>query len=198
MMYPSSAGGSSTPEIDDREHSLSPSELLAHLDLHEGMTVADIESGAGYFALPLGRRVGPGGKVFAVDSPSRLELLRAGLRPQEVPANVQPVEGSAGRTTLRDASCDLVLMADLWHELEDREAALREARRIVREGGHLAILEWRHDAPAPPGPPAERRISPKATLCALEMNAWSLDEWIEIGPNGYLLLFEPTDESVQS
>ena len=44
-----------------------PDEILLHLDLRPGMTVVDLGSGAGYFALKIAPRVSPNGRVLAVD-----------------------------------------------------------------------------------------------------------------------------------
>ncbi len=55
---------------------LPPGEVVAHLGLAPGMTVADIGAGTGYFTLPIAKQVGPHGKVYAVDlQPDMLAIL---------------------------------------------------------------------------------------------------------------------------
>ncbi len=124
--------------------------------------------------------------------------LRTRLTGRSVPGNVEVIAGRPANTHIATGSCDLAIVADIWHELENREAALDEARRILRPEGRLAILNWRPDALCPPGPPIEHRVSMRSTVCAVEMKSWSLIKATTTGHDGYLLVFETTDESVQS
>jgi SAM-dependent methyltransferase len=47
--------------------------------------------------------------------------------------------GSAERIPLPDASCDAALLFFVWHHVVDREAAVRELRRVVKPGGKLFL-----------------------------------------------------------
>lgn len=186
-------------EIEDCEHWLSPDDLLTLLDVRPGMAVAEIGAGRAFYTIPIGRRVEQVGNVFAVEwRPWLMEELAVRLSGPDAPENVKLVEGRAAGTHLPTASCDLVILADIWHELEHQDAALDEARRILRATGRLAILNWRPDALCPPGPPIEHRVSMRKTLYTVEMKSWSLVKAADIGADGYLLVFEITDESVQS
>jgi ubiquinone/menaquinone biosynthesis C-methylase UbiE len=197
MQSSSTAATGQTP--GERAHWLTPEGLCSRLDLGAGMTIADLSAGTGFFAVPLARRAGSGAKVWAVESDSVLAAtLRAALSQPDAPANLEVLAGSPARTQLPDASCDLVLLADLWGRLENRDAVLAEAKRILKEGGRLVLLDWKPESPSPAAPPVEQRTSMHSAICALEMNSWSLDKAEEIGADGYLLIFEPTDESVQS
>ena len=186
-------------EIGDREHWLSPAGLLAELDVRPGMTVGEIGAGKASYTVPMGRHVGPDGTVFAVEwRPWVIDELRARLSVPGIPDNVNLVVGRPADTHLAASSCDLVIFADIWHELENRDAALDESRRILRPEGRLAILNWRSDALCPPGPPIEHRVSMRSTLCTVEMKSWTLVKAPTTGLDGYLLAFEIADESVQS
>ncbi|MFC5133979.1 MULTISPECIES: class I SAM-dependent methyltransferase [Haloferacaceae] len=52
------------------------------------------------------------------------------------------VAGDAGRLPFRDGSVDAVMVVDAFHHLPDREAALREAGRVVAPGGVLVVREF--------------------------------------------------------
>lgn len=197
-MQATSVGMSRGPAAES-QHWISPQDLAACLELKPGMVLAEMEAGTGELAIPISRQVAPGGRVFAVDSsPPMLDALRQRLRDWKEPAPVEPVEGSPVCSNLAGSSCDIVILADLWLRLEDREAALREARRVLKGEGRLAILDWSPDGRVPPGPPREHRISMKEVIRTVELNSWSLDKVREPHPDGYVLVFEPTDESVQS
>ena len=186
-------------EIGNCEHWLSPVELLAELDVRPGLTVAEIGTGQAFYTFPISRRVGPAGRVFAVEwRPWVIDELRTRLAGPIALDNIDLVVGRPADTHLATASCDYVIFADIWHEIEDRDAALDEARRILRPEGRLAILNWHPDALSPPGPPIEHRVSMRNTLCCVERMSWTLLKACTIGSEGYMLVLETTDESVQS
>ena len=67
-------------EIGDSEHWLSPAGLLTELDVCPGVTVGEIGAGKAFCRFPIGRRVGPVGRVFAVEwRPWVIDQLRARL-----------------------------------------------------------------------------------------------------------------------
>jgi len=167
---------------------LSPEEASAQVGLREGMRVVDVGAGTGFFAIPFARRVGAGGRVFAVDmQPEMLELLRARLTDEER-ARIELVEGSAARTGLDDGSCDLVWMAKVWHELDEREAVLAEAARVLRDKGRIAILDWRPGASRPPGPPDEHRVALADVVSLLTSEGWQVERASDFGSYSYLVV----------
>ena len=187
------------PETEDSEHWLSPVDLLTQLAIQPGMVIADIGAGNAFYSLPISDLVGPSGQVFAVEwRPWVLDLLHAGLSSPDARRNVRFVVGRAADTGLPAGSCDIVMLADIWHTLDDPDAVLDEARRILRPGGRLAVLNWRPDTLCPPGPPLEHRVPMQPTICAIEMKSWSLINVAGKYADGYLLIFEITDESAQS
>lgn len=146
---------------------LPPHEVLAHLALQPGWTVADIGAGTGYFTLPIAAQVGPAGRVLAVDvAPEMLARLREKLAASAL-TNVECVEAEASATTLPANSCDCVFLANVWHEFDDHAAVLAEMRRILRPAGQLAILDWRPDVEPVHGPPLEHRISAASARAVL-------------------------------
>jgi ubiquinone/menaquinone biosynthesis C-methylase UbiE len=138
---------------------LPPAEVLALLNITPGEIVADIGAGTGYFALPMARLVGSSGRVVAVDAQQEmLEWISRKMDAAGV-SNIQLVHAEAEATTLPGASCDVVFMANVWHEFPSREAVLQEAARILKPRGRLAILDWRPDVERIAGPPLDHRLS---------------------------------------
>lgn len=128
-----------------------PAALLAPL-VRDGMTVLEPGPGMGFFTLEAARRVGPRGRVVAVDvQPRMLEGLRrraarAGLaeRVETRPAREDAlgVEDLAGRV-------DLVLALLVVHELPDAGRFFAEARRALAPGGKVLFAEPKgHVGPA--------------------------------------------------
>lgn len=177
--------------LDDPERRvwLPPDEVIDSLGIGPGMNVADIGAGTGYFALPIAAKIAPGGRVFALDlQPEMLTRIREKLAAPEAPQNIELREGEDAATGLPDACADLVLLANLWHEVDDREATLREAARLLRPGGRIAILDWRDDVTRPPGPPREHRIAEDETMRALQDGGWNVRDCVHVGPYSYLVI----------
>jgi ubiquinone/menaquinone biosynthesis C-methylase UbiE len=166
-----------------------PDAAATLLGLKPGMVIADIGAGTGYFSIPFARRIGPLGRVFAVDlQREMLQLLDAKLETSAERGGIELVEGTASETGLPDSSCDLVFLANIWHELDDRESVLAEAARILRTGGRIAILDWRLDVNGPPGPPAEHRVSHAEVESLMTRCRWTVEHSSSFGSYSYLVV----------
>lgn len=146
-------------EDPSRPSWLPPAEILTATGVRPGDVVADIGAGTGYFAVPMAQIVGTEGAVYAVDAqPEMLEWIRKKIETAGL-GNIELVHAEASATTLRDAVCNLYFIANVWHELDDRQAVLEEARRILKPSGRIAVLDWRPDVQRVNGPPLEHRLS---------------------------------------
>lgn len=130
-----------------------PSELLGLFGLFDGMTVADLGCGTGFFTVEMARRVGRTGMVHAVDLQAQM-IARAQQRITTAGVGDQVRFHHSGihSLPLPDDSLDLALMAAVLGELPARTLALDEVRRVLKPGARLAITEELPDpayAPAP-------------------------------------------------
>jgi ubiquinone/menaquinone biosynthesis C-methylase UbiE len=175
-------------KLDDPERRvwLPADEVVRSLGLTAGMTVADIGAGTGYFALPIATAVAPGGKVYAVDIQPEM-LAELGRRAAENRILLDLVAAEAERTTLATGSQDLVFSANVWHELDEPDAALAEFERILRPGGRLAILDWRTDAEHPPGPPLDHRVDESTLVGRLVSHGFTGVRHGSMGRYSYLV-----------
>lgn len=122
-------------------------EILRDVGVGPGAVVADLGAGSGYFTLPLARRVGPGGTVYAVDvQPEMLEILRGKLAEADVD-NVQLVLGAEDDPRLPEGLVDLVLLVDVYHELEYPREVMQEVVRSLDAGGRVVLVEYRAEDP---------------------------------------------------
>jgi len=147
--------------LDDPERLLwlPPAMVIGALAVQPGDAIADIGAGTGYFSLPLAQATGQLGQVYAVDSQAEmLERLQRKLDTENI-SNIRAVLAEADSTDLPDASRNLVFMANVWHEIADRDAVLMEAKRILKSRGRIAVLDWRPDVEPKPGPPLHHRLS---------------------------------------
>ncbi len=166
---------------------LPPADVIAALAVHTGDTVADVGAGTGYFALPLSFAVGEAGKVYAVDGQSEMLVrLKAKLNQKEV-SNIELIHAEAEQSGLPSESCELFFLANLWHEIEDRVAVLLEARRVLKEGGRIAILDWRTDVEPVHGPPLAHRIAPGCALREMQNSGFKVMASGKIGEYSWLV-----------
>lgn len=169
--HPSQAHKLEDPE---RRKWLPPDEIVAMLQIQPGWTVADIGAGTGYFTLPLAHAVGDRGRIFAVDvATEMLQKIGAKLDASTLD-NVECIEGEASSTGIPPHSCHCAFLANVWHEFDDRGAVLREAKRILKPGGCIAILDWSPDVEPVHGPPLEHRISEEHAVSELEAAGFGL------------------------
>jgi ubiquinone/menaquinone biosynthesis C-methylase UbiE len=120
---------------------LPPADVLGAMAVHSGQTVADVGAGTGYFSLPLALAVGPHGKIYDVDAQDEMLLLLRHKLDEAGISNVDLIHAEADNTGLAAGSCDLLFAANVWHEFDDRAAVLKEAARVLKVGGQIAILD---------------------------------------------------------
>lgn len=129
--------------------------LAELLKLGPGTIVADIGAGDGPWTKILSAKVGPTGRVFATEVNEnlvkRLETLATSL------GNVTVSQGTQDHNGLPDSCCDAILLRLVYHHFTDPSAMHNELRRSLRDGGLLAVVEFRPGrTAAPKGVPQDR------------------------------------------
>lgn len=117
-------------------------DILDALALREGMAVADVGAGTGLFTLALAERVGPKGKVYAVDVQAYfLDHIGQKARKAEL-RNVELVKATQASAELPEGSVDLVIMCDAYHHVERPAEYLASLHAALRPGGRLVIVDY--------------------------------------------------------
>ena len=195
---PSSAVTARTQkELDEQRglmparHFSNPAENVRRLGIREGMKVADLGSGSGAYTLALARLVGESGAVYAVDVQRDL-LTRIQNQAQEkhyehvyiVWANIE----EAGSVSIRDALLDVVLLSNTLFQCDDKLTPLKEAWRILKPGGTLAIIDWSGSFGGM-GPSANAVFTRNEAMLIATDNGFAFKRDFPAGEHHYGLLF---------
>lgn len=125
-----------TPDIVEQRRA-----TRAVLALQPGERVLDIGSGPGFLAAEMAAEVGPEGEVHGAD-PSESMLAIARRRETRVRYAV----GDALALPFADETFDAAVATQVYEYVEDMPAALAEARRVLKPGGRLLILDTDWDS----------------------------------------------------
>ncbi len=173
---------------DTREQEENPRKLLAALELKSGQTVADIGCGNGYYTLLMARKVGPQGRVYAVDiQPEMLALLEERAQAAGID-NIVPVLSSPADPKLPDDAIDLILLVDVYHEFAYPEQMLAGMRRALSPDGVVALAEYRLEDPQIPIK-LLHKMSKKQIRREYESNGFELKRQFDELPWQHLMFF---------
>lgn len=132
-------------EIESREIWSERARIIGCLGDLTGCTVADVGAGTGFLARALTTRVGPQGKVIAVDIlPAFLEHMRREAA-REALTNFVVHEGAERTCQLAPGSCDLIFTSDTYHHFEYPRSMNGSIHAALKPGGLYVVLDFVRD-----------------------------------------------------
>lgn len=180
--------------MDQPDNFLHPERIIGLLEIQKGSVIADFGAGHGYFTLPLGRATGPDGRVYAIDiQKAGLTVIRTKAKLEHL-LQIELIWSDLDRpngSQLKEASVDLVLMANILFQSEKKIDILQEAYRVLKPGGRAVLIESKPDEPSF-GPPVSLRVSAETVQKAAAHTGLAFEREISVGSHHYGLIFRKT------
>jgi len=138
---PPYTGDLSRFESPDRAQKLQVERVMDILGIKQGVAVADIGAGSGWFTVRAARRTGKAAKVYAVDiNPGFLQHIRERAQ-QEGLHNIETILDKEDDPLLPANSVDSVLLLKTYHEIAKPVPFLRNLRKALRQGARVGIID---------------------------------------------------------
>lgn len=160
---PHGAGKSSFELVDSGK-------LFSRLNLQKGTVFLDLGCGRGNYTIPASEYVGGSGIIYAVDLwKEGIEQLEKSIAEKGLKSIRVMLADVSKKLPIEDHCVDTCFMATVFHDLvhdSNHEGALVEVKRVLKQSGTLALVEFKK-MDGPPGPPIEIRLSPRSSTQCL-------------------------------
>jgi len=164
-----------------------PLENIEQLNLTPGMKVVDLGCGSGAYSFEISKIVGPEGSVIAIDVQKDL-LARVANDAQAksltnietVWADIEVYEG----THVRTGSCDAIVLSSILFQVEDKETTLKEARRVLKPGAKILMVDWM-DSFGGIGPEPKAVLTKEKALELIKLAGFSVEKEFDAGSHHY-------------
>lgn len=170
---------------------LSPEKIVEYCDVHHSMKVADFGSSIGAFTIPLAKRVGVHGTVYAIDVQKELlAKLQNEAKAQKL-ENIEIILGDFERkngTMLKDESVDRIFLVNGFFQAEDKNACVDEVYRILKKGGKVIFIDW-SDSFDGLGPHKDSVVTSKQAVDIFEKHYLKKEADFPSGDHHYGILF---------
>lgn len=168
-----------------------PEENIKALGIYEGMIIADLGAGTGSYTIPLAEKAGETGRVYAVEV--QKEFL-ANIKNAAIARGLKNVEvlwgdiEHLGGTKIKDGAVDAVVISNVLFQAEDKSGLIREARRILKTGGKLLLVDW-SDSFSNLGPTPATVVTKDIAKKLLEAEGFVLKNEVPVGEHHYGFIF---------
>ena len=140
-----------------------PAKIWQVLNPGQNSTVLDIGAGVGYVTLPFAKDY-PSAKVYGCDILEGMVGLLARDAVDQGLNNLETILMQPNFVPLPDSTADIIVMAQLHHELDEPEALMAECHRLLNSSGTVAVVDWTDEDNG--RSPAKGRRVPEATIRA--------------------------------
>ena len=167
---------------------LDPDKVIKKLDIKEDMIAYDFGAGSGGWSIPLAKVLRKG-KVYALDVQqemiSAIESRTKLDRLSNIETKIRDLEKPEGSGFRKD-SADIIIMSNILFQVENKKKVLKEAARVLKEGGEALVVDWKKETLL--GPKGER-VDPEEVKDIAEDVGLKLKEEFEAGGYHFGLIF---------
>jgi len=168
-----------------------PQKNIEQFGLGKGNYVADFGTGSGFYALAASDMVGIDGKVYAVDVQKDLLTRLKNEAVKQHKNNVEIIWADLehiGGTKLRENSLDAVIVANTFFQLENKDNACLEVKRILKPSGRVLFVDWASSFGGI-GPQPQNVFSENQAKALFAKNGFQEDRTISAGSQHYGIIF---------
>ena len=155
---------SGMPDQDVWEKFFDAKKILTTLGLNNRVNnVAEFGCGYGTFTIPAAKIIS--GIIYALDiEPDMIRITGEKVKKHRLD-NVETIlrDFMAEGSGLEDNSMNYAMLFNILH-LKNPKKLLKEAKRILKEGGKLGVIHWNYDPTTPRGPCMEIRPKPEQVI----------------------------------
>ena len=180
-------------ERPDRVEYQKPEEVITALNLKEGMVIADIGAGTGYFTRRFAQAVGEKGKVLATDVEQKmLDYNRAQLAKLRIADNTDFILTKPGDPSLPNNTVDLIFLCNVYHHLKNPSAYVKKAKSALTATGRVVIIDFYHDERSGKLGFSKHHLVPREqVILHMELAGFRLSKEHTFLPRQYFLKFIP-------
>lgn len=169
-----------------------PVKNIDQCGIQAGMEIADFGSGSGHYTLAAAKALVSTGRVYAVDVNKDLLTKLKNQAVKEGLYNVEVIWGDiekTGGTKLRDATIDLVFLSNILFQIEDKDALIKEVKRVLKTGGRVLVVDWA-DSFGGIGPQPKMVINKTSAAEMFDKAGFHLDREFDAGSHHYGYIFK--------
>ncbi|MEQ1561224.1 MAG: methyltransferase domain-containing protein [Nitrospira sp.] len=157
-----------------------------------GMDIADLGSGSGHYAIAVAKALHATGRVYAIDVQKDILTKLKNNASKEGLYNIEVIWGDIEKplgTKLRDSSVDFALLSNILFQISDKNALLKEVKRILKPNGRVLVVDW-SESFGSIGPKPDVLVRKETAMDMFEKSGFHLDREIEAGSHHYGLIFK--------
>lgn len=165
-----------------------PAKILKSFGLREKDIVADLGAGTGFYSILAGHMV-PQGKVYAIEVVKDFLQTITNKVKDAALKNVDCFWGDVeklGGTKIADQVVTAIIASNILFQVEDKERFLEEAKRILKQGGRVLLIDWESDTDQVVPGGAVPKIKAKEMF---EKKGFKFDREIDAGAHHYGMIF---------
>jgi ubiquinone/menaquinone biosynthesis C-methylase UbiE len=170
-----------------RLEELNPTNTLKKIGLQENHILCDIGAGSGIFTIPAARITRK--EVYALDINDEMLSIISRKAEAESITNIELIKVKDDHFEIMDNSIDIALLVTVLHEIQNPAVFLTEIKRILKNNGQIAVIEF-HKRDTPIGPPINHRMGKDEVTDQLKNIGFIVHKDFDLGDNFYCLVFQ--------